>query len=312
MESQMKKSNLLVASLIIATSTYATALIAAVPSDKLSQGAITYSIDQSPLSLKVYNADSGSFNVSSTLVYGATEAVLIDTGFTKADALRIAANVLDSNKKLTTIFISQADPDFYFGTETLKKLFPNAKIITTPAVRHEIAEKMAHKVEFWGPKMGQNAPVTPILPSEYSATSFSVDGYTVEIKNSKGESANRPYLWIPETKTILGNVSVYSGVHVWMADSPSTQDINAWQTQLNQMQQLQPELVVPGHMVLGGDLTSNSIGYTARYIEQFVQTKAKSDNATAVIEKMNKNFPQAKFPLALDFSAKVHMGEMKW
>lgn len=82
------------------------------------------------LTLKVYNADSNSFNVNSTLVYGDTEAVVIDAGFTKADALRIAANVLDSGKNLTTIFVSQADPDYYFGVETLKHFFPDVKVIT--------------------------------------------------------------------------------------------------------------------------------------------------------------------------------------
>src|SRR5436189_136584 len=68
-----------------------------------------------PLSLQVYNADSGSFHVNAVLVSGKTDAVLLDTGFTRADALRIAAMVLDSKKALRTIYISQADPDFYFG-----------------------------------------------------------------------------------------------------------------------------------------------------------------------------------------------------
>ncbi len=52
------------------------------------------------LQLKVYTADANSFGVNSTLVYGATEAMVIDAGFTRADALRIAANVLDSGKQL--------------------------------------------------------------------------------------------------------------------------------------------------------------------------------------------------------------------
>ncbi|MCK8134209.1 MULTISPECIES: hypothetical protein [Pseudoalteromonas] len=34
----------------------------------------------------MYNADSNSFHVNATLVYGRTVAILIDTGFTKADA----------------------------------------------------------------------------------------------------------------------------------------------------------------------------------------------------------------------------------
>ena len=38
-------------------------------------------------------------------------------------ALRIAANVLDSGKELKTIYVSQADPDYYFGVETIKEIF---------------------------------------------------------------------------------------------------------------------------------------------------------------------------------------------
>ena len=71
-----------------------------------------------PLTVKVYNAGGNSFNVNSTLIYGEKEAMVIDAGFTRADALRIAANVLDSGRQLTTIYVSQADPDYYFGVET--------------------------------------------------------------------------------------------------------------------------------------------------------------------------------------------------
>lgn len=55
---------------------------------------------------------------------GKTDAVLLDTGFTRADALRIVAMVLDSKKALKTIYISEADPDYYFGIEMLKQYLP--------------------------------------------------------------------------------------------------------------------------------------------------------------------------------------------
>ena len=117
-----------------------------------------------PLTVKVYNANSNSFNVNATLIYGEKEAMVIDAGFTRADALRIAANVLDSGKQLTTIYVSQADPDYYFGVETLKTIFPQADVVSTPAVLEKLNAKMASKVAFWGPKMGANAPSKPIAP----------------------------------------------------------------------------------------------------------------------------------------------------
>ena len=67
--------------------------------------------EAAPLQLSVYNADENSFNVTSVLVSGDKDAVLIDTGFTRADAYRIAARVLDSGKQLKTIYVSQADAD---------------------------------------------------------------------------------------------------------------------------------------------------------------------------------------------------------
>ena len=122
-----------------------------------------------PLSVKVYNADGNSFNVNSTLVYGEKEAMVIDAGFTRADALRIAANVLDSGKELKTIYVSQADPDYYFGVETIKEIFPEAEVVTTPAVLAKINAKLAGKIAFWGPKMGANAPRTPCCPRPSAA-----------------------------------------------------------------------------------------------------------------------------------------------
>lgn len=120
------------------------------------------------LTLDVYNADGHSFHVNSTLVYGETEAMVVDTGFTKADALRIAAKVLDSGKTLKTIFISQADPDYYFGAEVLHDLFPEAQVLSTPAVRAVIEARLKDKLAYWAPKMGLNAPVKPPLPTAFT------------------------------------------------------------------------------------------------------------------------------------------------
>jgi glyoxylase-like metal-dependent hydrolase (beta-lactamase superfamily II) len=134
-----------------------------------------------PLNLKVYNADGNSFHANAVVVSGKSEAVVIDTGFTRADAYRIAANVLDSGKTLKTILISNVDPDYYFGAEVLKQIFPQAEVVTTAAVREKISAKLAGKVAFWGPKMGANAPVKPVLPTALAADKLTVDGEEIAI-----------------------------------------------------------------------------------------------------------------------------------
>lgn len=265
-----------------------------------------------PLTLDVYNTDAGSFHVTATVISGATEAVVVDTGFTKADALQIAAKVLNSGKQLKTIFISQADPDYYFGAEVLQQLFPKAEIVTTTAVRDVIAKKMDAKVSFWGPKMGANAPIKPVLPAVYAVNSLTVDGERIEVKGDKGPFAHRPYLWIPANKTILGNVAVFSDVHLWTADSQSDASLNDWEAQLNEMLALNPTRVVPGHMVAGAAQDASAIRFTQHYLQTFRTEKARSKNSGELINALQNAYPNAGLPMALEISAKVHMKEMAW
>ena len=268
--------------------------------------------ESTPLTLDVYNADKNSFHVNSTLVIGESEVMVVDTGFTKADALRIAAKVLDSGKELKTIFISQADPDYYFGAEVLHTLFPKAQVLSTPEVIEVIEKKLAGKLAFWGPKMGSNAPVEPYLPQAIENNVLTVDGHEIEIRGAQGELAHRPYLWIPSKKAVLGNVAVYGNLHLWMADTQSDSSQKAWVKQLKELQELKPDIVIPGHMKAGTKLDASTISYSQQYLSDFQKAKDSSENSAEVIDKMSASYPDAQLPMALSIGAKVHMGEMKW
>jgi glyoxylase-like metal-dependent hydrolase (beta-lactamase superfamily II) len=226
--------------------------------------------------------------------------------------LRIAANVLDSGKTLKAIFISNADPDFYFGAETLKTIFPQAPVLTTPAVREKIQAKLTGKMAFWGPKMGVNAPKQPIVPDVLDGTTLTVDGETIEVRGTTGELAHRPYMWIPSIKAIVGNIAVFGNLHVWTADTQKSSERQAWFAQLDEMQALKPVTVVPGHMAAGTALDAGNIAYTRDYLQRFDAEAAKARNAAELIEAMKKAYPQAGLGIALDIGAKVNKGEMKW
>ncbi|EGA64068.1 MBL fold metallo-hydrolase [Vibrio brasiliensis] len=288
----MKRLTLIAASVLVATSAQAA--------------------DKVPLTLDVYNADKGSFHVTSTLVIGETEVMVVDTGFTKADALRIAAKVLDSGKELTTIFISQADPDYYFGAEVLHELFPQAQVLSTEAVKRTIEKKLAGKLAYWGPKMGSNAPVEPYLPTAIDGNTLTVDGHKIEVRGTTGELAHRPYLWIPSNKAVLGNVAVYGNLHLWMADAQSQESQKAWVKQLDELKALNPEIVVPGHMRGGTKLDASTIRYTQQYLADFQQATRSSNNSAELIDSMSAKYPNAQLPIALSIGAKVHKGEMEW
>lgn len=288
-----------------------TPLIAALMST-ITLGFAAPAVAQAQLSLQVYNADAGSFHVNAVLVSGAREALLIDTGFTRSDAMRIAAMVLDSRKTLRTIYISQADPDYYFGTAVLKQFFPQAQLVATPATIDKMRKTVDAKLKTWGPRLGSNAPDGVPLPEPVKGTALELEGQSLAIRGLEEPLAHRSYLWIPSLRTIAGGVNVFSGVHVWTADTQTPAERAAWIRRLDAMAALQPLRVVPGHTLPGSVEDASQIGWTREYLQRFERELPQAADSAALIAAMRAAYPDAGLAVALEIGAKVAKGEMRW
>ncbi len=278
----------------------------------LTLSAAVANAQNTPLTLKVYHADSDSFNVNSVLVAGKTDAVLLDAGFTRADASRIAAMVLDSHKTLKTIYISQPDPDYYFGIDVLKSYFPDVKVVATAATVKKIEATLPTKLAFWPPKMGANAPTTVSVPEVLVGNKISLEGQSLEIRGTDDRLPHRSYVWIPSIKAVVGGVNVFAGLHVWTADAASPEDRAAWSKKLSDITALNPAVVVPGHSAPGTPQDVSQVAFTQTYLQRWdTELKKASDSAT-LIGAMKAAYPTAGLGIALDIGAKVATGEMKW
>lgn len=265
-----------------------------------------------PLTLQVYNAGPASFHVNAVLVSGKTDAVLLDTGFTRADALRIAAMVLDSGKTLKTIYISQADPDFYFGLEVLKQQFPDAAVVATEPTLKKIRATLATKLQVWGPRLGANAPKSVPLPDKLVGHTLTLEGQTLEIRGLDDTLPHRSYVWIPSIKAVAGGVNAFAGLHLWTADTQTPAERAAWARKLADMAALNPAVVIPGHAQPGQAQDASLIAYSQAYLARFEDELGKAAGSAALIEAMKKAYPNAGLGIALDIGAKVNKGEMKW
>lgn len=265
-----------------------------------------------PLTLLVYNADAGSFHVNAVLVSGENDAVLLDTGFTRADALRIAAMVLDSGKELKTIYISQADPDYYFGIDVLRQFFPDAEVVATEPTVKKIEDTLPTKLEIWGPRLGANAPQQVPLPEVLSGNTIPLEGQTLEIRGLDDSLPHRSYVWIPSIGAIAGGVNVYAGLHAWTADAQTAAERAAWVEKLDDIAALNPTTVVPGHSLPDLPQDASQLAYTQDYLQRFETELTHADDSAALIEAMQDAYPQAGLGIALEIGAKVNTGEMEW
>ncbi len=267
-----------------------------------------------PLKLDVYNPGKDAiFPVTSVLVTGKTDAILVDAQFGKTQAEKVIEKIKASGKKLTTIYISHSDPDYYFGLDTIKAAYPDAKVVATPQTIAHIKETVAGKLAFWGPKLGADAPKQTIIPDALQGDSLTLEGKKLNIIDLKGNQPERSVVWIPSIKAIVGGVVVAgNNIHVWMADTQTAKSHADWLTTLQTIKSLKPKTVVPGHFLPGSPLTVQSVDYTASYIKAFDEETAKAKDSTALIDAMKKRYPQVDDVSSLELSAKVAKGEMKW
>lgn len=175
-----------------------------------------------------FPAGPNGFFRAPVLITGATEALLIDGGFTLSDGRAVADAIKATGKRLTTIYVSQSDPDFYFGLRPITTAFPEARVIAAPETVAAIHGNVEKKLAAWGPQLKDNGPQSlsdVVFPEAFDGTTLAIDGETVDIVAARG-LANRRYLWAPSLRAVFGGVLVFSGVHVWTADT-QTKDMRA-------------------------------------------------------------------------------------
>jgi glyoxylase-like metal-dependent hydrolase (beta-lactamase superfamily II) len=265
------------------------------------------------LTLDVYNPGAQAmFPVSSVLVSGQHEAILVDAQFGKTQALQVVEIIRVSGKKLTTVYISHGDPDYYFGLETITSAFPEAKVVASaPTVAH-IQKTMADKLAFWGPKMGADVPGKLIVPQVLVGSSLTLEGQTLDIVGLNSQQPDRTFVWIPSIKAVVGGVVVAEKIHVWMADTQTAQSHRQWIATLQRITNLKPLTVVPGHFLGESARSQAAVQFTADYIKAFDEETSKAGTSAALITAMTQRYPSLGDESSLELSAKVAKGDMKW
>jgi glyoxylase-like metal-dependent hydrolase (beta-lactamase superfamily II) len=265
------------------------------------------------LQLDIYNpGEAAAFPVTSVLVSGEKDAILVDAQFARPQAEQLLERIRHSGKRLTTIYISHSDPDYYFGLQAITAAFPQAKVVASaPTVAH-IKATMAAKLAYWGPQMGGGAPSKLIVPEVMQGNRLTLEGQELQVVGLDGPQPERSFVWIPSIKAVVGGVVLSNNIHVWMADTQSAASHQAWLATLATIQGLKPVTVVPGHYLPGTLNPSQAVEFTADYIKTFDIQAAKAKDAAALIAAMKALYPDLREESSLELSAKVAKGEMQW
>src|SRR5258708_2587269 len=92
--------------------------------------------------------------ISSTLISGERDAVLVDTPITVEQARALANWVAARGKNLTAIYATHGHGDHFFGASTVLERFPGARFVARPEVIEIMRQQAspAPLATFWNPR----------------------------------------------------------------------------------------------------------------------------------------------------------------
>jgi glyoxylase-like metal-dependent hydrolase (beta-lactamase superfamily II) len=238
--------------------------------------------------------------ISSTLIYGKRDAVLVDTFLTVGQSNDLVNWVAASGKNLTTIYITHGHGDHWFGTGALLTHFPNARLVSTPEVVKSMRQQSAPEfIRNWNLQFPDQIPDQLVIADELKGNKIELEGFdllAVEVGHS--DTDHTTCLNVPSIGLIVAGDVVYNDVHLYLAES-NAQTRHEWISALDKIESLKPHAVIAGHKRPTNEDSPRIIEQTRQYIRDFDRIAGTTTAALDLYNKMIKLYPDRINPGAL-------------
>ena len=254
----------------------------------------------SDLRLDVYTSplrdlpNGGQFSpTTSTLVFGPTEAALVDTQYMADDVDEVIRRIDATGTTLTAIYVTHAHADHYFGLQRLLERFPQARAVAAPVVAAEIAAGNDTIRADWADMFSGAALDNTAIPEPLDGDTITVDGEELRaIVVGQADIPNNTVLHIPSIAAVVAGDVVYNGINPFLAVS-DPDGWHSWLESLAKVAELHPRIVVAGHKrpELPDDDIAASVGATSAYLRDFLTEVEAASGSRDLVARMQRRYP---------------------
>ena len=230
--------------------------------------------------------------ITSTLIFGEHDAVLVDTMMTVAEATALADWVALHNRNLETIYITHAHFDHFYGLSILLDRFPGARAITTPKALEAMQSSFTPVVERLARRLfpGQ-VPTKLVQPKAYEHGTFTLESEELRIiEQGRTDCPDSTSLYVPSIGLIVAGDVVYNQCRMYVGDTTPESRRN-WIAALDRLAALNPSIVVAGHKKPGAPDSPAAIQETKRYLEDFDRMQKTATSDHELFDQMTKLYP---------------------
>jgi glyoxylase-like metal-dependent hydrolase (beta-lactamase superfamily II) len=186
--------------------------------------------------------------VSSTLIYGERDAVLVDPPFTREQISHVGDWIESFGKNLIAVYATHGHGDHWFGTELLQQRYPGAVAYATEgtiAMMHKQATE--GRAQMWDVDFPGQIPPSPVVYQPISVDGIKLEGQqllAVEVGHT--DTDDTTVLHVPSIGLVVAGDVAYNGVHQYLLESAHG-GVEAWLAALDKVAALQPRAIVAGH-----------------------------------------------------------------
>ena len=240
--------------------------------------------------------------ISSTLISGKRDAVLVDAPITVEQARALADWVAARGKNLTTIYATHGHGDHFFGASTVLERFPGAHFVARPEVIKIMRQQASPEslATYWNPRFPDQISSQLAIAEVLSGNVIDLEGQElVSVPLGFTDTASTTCLHVPSIGLIVAGDAAYNGVHLHLSESPDQQKREEWIAALDKMESLKPRAVIAGHKRVGNVDSPKILGETRRYIRDFERLAMQTTTARELYDQMLKLYPDWGNPGAL-------------
>jgi glyoxylase-like metal-dependent hydrolase (beta-lactamase superfamily II) len=223
-----------------------------------------------------------------TLIYGERDAVLVDTFLSVQHSKELVDWLLESGRNLTTIYITHAHGDHFFGLKLLLDRFPDAKAFATRSVVAAMQNQIRPDVvrSFWEPRFPGQVPSELVVPEILGGNTLYLEGEELNVVHlGHTDTSDTTALHVPSIGLLVSGDAVYNNTHLYLAECDEAAR-GEWLAALDKIEALHPRAVISGHGVLDPDSSPRHIEETRRYIFDLNAIEASTSTALDLYERM--------------------------
>ena len=245
--------------------------------------------------------------ISSTLISGKRDAVLVDTAITVDQNQKLVDWIAESGKNLTAIYATHGHGDHFFGVNTIQKKFPKARFVATREAIAVMRKQASVPVvdSYWKPRFPGQIDSTLVIADELKGGVLELEGeQLISIPLGHTDTDSTTCLHVPSIELAVCGDALYNDVHLHLGESNS-EGRKEWIAALDTIESLKPMAAIAGHKRPGAPDTPNNIEATRKYIRDFDRIASHTKTALDLYDEMLAIYPERVNPAVLWYSAQA-------